>query len=367
MRRVIDRFGQSVRDVAARIAGPDTTGDAFDIARDLARQLAGHKALQEQRELLTVQHEAARQASEKVDLLLRDARAARTAILDEIGVETIDAAGERLSLAETRARYQAQRDIADTKLLDAGDAIPAEHLRAEVASVPPDELQSRHDALVADRRAANEAAQTALQELAELRLQMAQQDADTRIHTAVADRQAAVATVSNTLEEALLLHAAASMLELALKSVEETGDSGLLQRIGCIFQALTLGAYTRVTSETDGDSVARLVLLQQAFPEERQTVDHLSEGTRDQLFLALRVAEIERHLATATPLPFVGDDILQTFDDDRALAAMQVLTDLSRQTQVILLTHHRHVLDLAKRLPAGSVHVCEREAALDLV
>jgi uncharacterized protein YhaN len=82
------------------------------------------------------------------------------------------------------------------------------------------------------------------------------------------------------------------------------------------------------------------------------------------LFLALRVAEIERHLTSATPLPFIGDDILQTFDDDRAVAAMRVLVELSRQTQIILLTHHRHVLDLSARLPEGSVHVCQREPAL---
>ena len=73
----------------------------------------------------------------------------------------------------------------------------------------------------------------------------------------------------------------------------------MLQRIGLIFETLTFGAYTRVTSETDGDSAARLVLLQRDFPDERQTVDQLSEGTRDQLFLALRVAEIERHLISA--------------------------------------------------------------------
>jgi uncharacterized protein YhaN len=266
-----------------------------------------------------------------------------------------------------RARFERQRAVADAKLPEAGDGFAVGQLRAEVAAVAPDEVQGRLDALGAERREASAAAQTTLGALTELRLRMAAQEADTDIHAASADRQAAVATVSHTLDEAMLLHAAASMLEMALKTVEETGDSGLLLRIGGIFSALTLGAYTRVTSEADGDGAARLVLLQQAFPDERQTVDQLSEGTRDQLFLALRVAEIERHLAGATPLPFIGDDILQTFDDDRALAAMRVLIELSSRTQVILLTHHRHVLDLAARLPEGSVHVCLREPAVSLV
>jgi uncharacterized protein YhaN len=102
-------------------------------------------------------------------------------------------------------------------------------------------------------------------------------------------------------------------------------------------------------------------MIQRDFPEERQRIDQLSEGTRDQLFLALRVAAIEDHLKTAEPLPFIGDDILQTFDDDRALAALRVLTELSQHTQVIVLTHHRHILELATRLPPDSVFECRRE------
>nr|WP_294506619.1 AAA family ATPase [uncultured Rhodopila sp.] len=364
MKRDIDRFGHSVRSVAARFAGAE--GDPFDVTRDLAKRLAGQKEQQKQQDLLNQQRNVAAEAASGTGLALDQARSVRAAMLSQIGVDTIDSAEARLSQAETRARYELQRSLADTKLREAGDAIPAEQLRAEAASVPADEVQGRHDTLVEDRRAAGEAAQAVLKDLTELRILMAQQAADTNINAAAADRQAAVAGVANTLDEALLLHTAASMLDLALKSVEETGDSGLLLRIGTIFQALTLGTYARVTSETDGDSAARLVLVQQAFPEERQAVDQLSEGTRDQLFLALRVAEIERHLTGATPLPFIGDDILQTFDDERALAAMRVLTDLSHRTQIILLTHHQHVVDLSARLPAGSVHVCEREAALSV-
>jgi uncharacterized protein YhaN len=86
-------------------------------------------------------------------------------------------------------------------------------------------------------------------------------------------------------------------------------------------------------------------------------VDELSEGTRDQLFLALRLVAIEDHLDASPPLPFVADDILQTFDDARATATLRALLELSERTQVLVLTHHEHVLDLAGALPAGTVHV----------
>ena len=99
--------------------------------------------------------------------------------------------------------------------------------------------------------------------------------------------------------------------------------------------------------------------MQGAFPDERKAVKDLSEGERDQLFLALRMAAIEDHVATTSPLPFVCDDILQTFDDDRATAAMQALVQLSENVQVILLSHHRHLAGLSARLAPDRVHLCE--------
>jgi hypothetical protein len=44
-----------------------------------------------------------------------------------------------------------------------------------------------------------------------------------------------------------------------------------------------------------------------------------------------------------------------------------VLREVSGSTQVILLTHHRHVIDLAQRLPDEAVHICRVGAALEVV
>jgi uncharacterized protein YhaN len=78
----------------------------------------------------------------------------------------------------------------------------------------------------------------------------------------------------------------------------------------------------------------------------------------------LRLAAIEDHVATAQPLPFVCDDILQTFDDDRAMAAMQALVSLSESVQVILLSHHRHLAGLSARLAPERIHLCEMRAGM---
>jgi uncharacterized protein YhaN len=75
----------------------------------------------------------------------------------------------------------------------------------------------------------------------------------------------------------------------------------------------------------------------------------LSDGTADQLFLALRLAGIENNLEKLDePLPVILDDILINFDDARALSTLRCLAEFSSKTQVILFTHHQHLLKLVE-------------------
>ena len=56
----------------------------------------------------------------------------------------------------------------------------------------------------------------------------------------------------------------------------------------------------------------------------------------------------------AEPLPFIVDDILINFDDERSEATLKVLADLSAKTRVILFTHHARLRDLAAGLKNGA-------------
>jgi recombinational DNA repair ATPase RecF len=63
-------------------------------------------------------------------------------------------------------------------------------------------------------------------------------------------------------------------------------------------------------------------------------VEGMSDGTRDQLYLALRIAALEQQFRANGPMPVVADDLLINFDDRRAAAALRVLAELSHSTQV---------------------------------
>ena len=92
------------------------------------------------------------------------------------------------------------------------------------------------------------------------------------------------------------------------------------------------------------------VLVEEFIDGKELTVSALSDGTRDQLYLALRLASLERYAEQSELLPFILDDILIHFDDERARAALAVLCELSATTQVLFFTHHARLIDLSRDL-----------------
>lgn len=56
-------------------------------------------------------------------------------------------------------------------------------------------------------------------------------------------------------------------------------------------------------------------------------VNEMSDGSADQLYLALRLASIEQYIEGHEPLPFIVDDILIRFDDKRSAATLKVLAN----------------------------------------
>ena len=91
-------------------------------------------------------------------------------------------------------------------------------------------------------------------------------------------------------------------------------------------------------------------------------LEGLSEATSDQLFLSLRVAAIERYCQDAEPIPFVADDLFVSSDEQRVLPLLQILAELGRTTQVIALTHHKHVVDIARSLRESGIRIHEMPA-----
>lgn len=140
---------------------------------------------------------------------------------------------------------------------------------------------------------------------------------------------------------------AATLLRAAMADFAARMHGPVLARTSAILSAMTAGSVAGL--EVDYDSKGEQRLFARRSSGTTLPIDGLSEGTRDQLFLALRLACIEAHVAKHGPMPLILDDIFQSFDDARTVAALEVLAELAQTCQVLLFTHHEQVTHLASR------------------
>lgn len=82
-------------------------------------------------------------------------------------------------------------------------------------------------------------------------------------------------------------------------------------------------------------------------------LEYLSDGTKDQLYLAVRLAVCLCVLPKDDPCPIILDDALACFDDARARSALELLEELARDRQIILFTCHGREKRMLEEMRAG--------------
>lgn len=111
------------------------------------------------------------------------------------------------------------------------------------------------------------------------------------------------------------------------------------------FSLMTGGVYERLVTDERGD---KPMLCARRAGGVTIGIEQMSEGTADQLYLALRLAALELRRPSHPAMPLVLDDTLITSDDERAANILRALARFAEGSQVMLFTHHRHLMDIAK-------------------
>jgi uncharacterized protein YhaN len=156
-----------------------------------------------------------------------------------------------------------------------------------------------------------------------------------------------LATLRRDAAQFMRLRLSAHFLRNQIEQFREQNQAPLLEKSGQVFRQITQGAFEGLAAEFNDQDIP--VLAGRRPSGTTVPVEGMSEGTRDQLYLALRLAALERHLEEHEPMPLILDDLLITFDNDRTKAILPQLADLSKRTQVFLFTHHEHLVDLCRQ------------------
>ena len=373
--RVLASRIDSLRETIAAIRRDATAFDhsAAELVQLVARDLAGtaaHEAVMEvERGLVEAERvhglrEAKATEAKALDARFEEhretlARAASSVanLMQAAGVDSNEALNEAVKCSDRRRALESERAATTAELLEDGDGLGIDVLEAGCAEVTLNEAAT----MEAEVQAELEALQCRLAEAAEERSRardafeaLGGSDAAAR---AAADREDALADLRGIAARYVRARGSALLLEWMIDRYRRERQAPLLSRAEELFRILTTDSFSGLRVDYDARDRPSLVGIRPG--GEAVPVSGLSAGTADQLFLALRIAAIEEYTATRTPLPFVADDLFINFDDERAAAGLRVLEQLARSTQVLLFTHHRHLVDIARLDLADSCHVVD--------
>ncbi len=150
------------------------------------------------------------------------------------------------------------------------------------------------------------------------------------------------------------LRAGVAAADQALRLYRERHRGAMMERASKAFSEISRGAYRALTTQPSGQNETLIAL---GADGGSKLAEQLSRGARCQLYLALRVAGYHELAKSRPPAPFVADDIMETFDHFRAEEALRQFADMGRVGQVIYLTHHLHLAEIAKKAcPEAQVH-----------
>lgn len=278
-------------------------------------------------------------------------------LCEAAGIAAASALPEAEARAQRRREAQAAFDRASAQLAQASRQ-PVAALRERLAGADPERFDADEAAcsraladLEEELRAAREAEEAARHALRAI------DGADTAAAAREAMEQAA-ARVRGDLPAWIRSRLAHALLGEAMKRFRDRAQGPMLRFASEYFERMTEGAFTRLAADDSADD--RPVLLAERRDGSRIGVEAMSEGTCDQLYLALRLAALELRREAGVDLPVVLDDVLMTSDDRRAARMLEALADFARNGQAIVFTHHGHLVALARAaLPADRLVVVD--------
>ena len=157
----------------------------------------------------------------------------------------------------------------------------------------------------------------------------------------------------NTLARKWATHKIAlAILKSAKCKYEQERQPAVIKSAEKIFSGITQEKYEKIFKSLDSDEIR----IAKNPTDPGLGIMEMSRGTREQLYLAMRLGLIEEYENRAEALPIVMDDVFVNFDDERREQSIHQLAGFAASRQVIILTCHQHSLETYKKFGAKQVH-----------
>ncbi|MBT6314673.1 MAG: AAA family ATPase [Alphaproteobacteria bacterium] len=342
-------FRQALQSLHDAMDIPLQADAMLDAANTLRSALAAAEQQDTIRQKLQQDIDQTAEARRALDLERKEHELAATKLKSVLTVETLDAASEILAQADQRDRWRADEARLGRLLTDSGAGPAGGDLPEILASLEALDRNTLAMQLAEAETALEAAANESRERHSDLR------DASKALEAISGDAEAAyleeqrqtkLAEITSTAARYLRLRLGVLAADQALEAYRARHQSGMLGHASRAFSTITGGAYSGLTTQAGAKGEDLIALARDG--ASRLDDDSMSTGTRAQLYLALRVAAYHEFANARTPPPFLADDILETFDEERAARTLGTLSEMATIGQVIYFTHERHLKAIAE-------------------
>jgi uncharacterized protein YhaN len=225
------------------------------------------------------------------------------------------------------------------------------------------DLAHQANSLEAARNGAKEALEKAHERRGELKQQIETLAESRQLETTRLELEDVNTRLDGALSQWQVRAVIGRLLESIRTQYEQERQPETLQEASIYLNQLTEGRYCRVWTPLDED-----VLLVDDGQGETLSAEVLSRGTREQLFLALRLSLAASYARRGANLPLILDDVLVNYDVGRAKAAAKVLRDFAKSGhQVLVFTCHEHLYKMFKSMRVKAEELPRRETSAGAV
>jgi uncharacterized protein YhaN len=348
MGTTVTEFERQVAELCGSLGNDLRMLPAEDAASQLNDRLTEAKQAAKQHTTLLAQ----RQRTEQRLNSRRNQRDRLVSRLDELreaaGVASDD---EFERMATSAARHKAlsdeidglRRDIGRIAANEESSVFEAELLKADTDSLALASQQGKEELASVEREYTHAVEQAAL-----AKKQVEDLEGVHRTNELAQKLESDRAELRYAVDRWVPLVLAEAMLTESITRFERDNQPAMLRNVSQMFSKLTHGRYVGLRRKLDEQGT---LVLAEANGKSKEP-SQLSTGTREQLYLAIRLAYVRHYCRENEPLPLVMDDVLVNFDDKRGDSALEILIELSQEIQIIFLTCHQSTIQrIQSRLP----------------
>ena len=355
-----DRLQTRLRELSLETA-PDLSGReswqaAFVLTERLAEQERRHAKHRDLTDRLAETDAAAAIAQQACDI----AEGQIEELCRTAGCETVNELVAIENRYDIAAALELQIRDLEERIVDQGrDSIAAltertTELDADKAALEIEELGQERERLERQRDELRE-------QIGQAKSRLTDAEDDDRAVDAAQQVQFSQARIIELARQYAIARLSSAMIRMAIDRYRDHNQYPMVLRANELFGRFTEGTYAELF--VDADEKGHGYLVARRNNGVIHTMEQMSKGTREQLFLSLRIAAIERYAQQSGPVPIVFDDVFVESDEDRSAQIFAALGELATQTQVIVLTHHRHLIAVAQNTLGDRLNVQELAGA----